>query len=99
MKLDREKISTFLDDVQKNPFHRKDIIIDGFDFHVHYDNANYGRNYFCVTIFFTPSWPHSNGFMAETKEKFLEETERFIEDARKIFTNGGKFPADFHNKH
>ena len=97
MELDREKISAFLDDVQKTPFRRKDIIIDGFDFHVHYDNAHYSRNYFCVTIFFTPSWPHSNGFLAESKEKFFYETERFIEDARKTFKNGGHFPEDYHD--
>ncbi len=96
MNIDKEKISAFLDDVQATPFLQKQIIIDGFDFHVYYDNVHNGKNYFCVTIFFTPSWPHSNGFMAESKEKFFYETERFIEDARKIFTEGGHFPENYY---
>lgn len=82
--------------MQATPFLEKRTIVDGFDIHVYWDNV---RNKFVGTMLFSPSWGHSHGIVgSDSKDKFFDSLVYEIEDAKKIFTNGGKYPDDYYNR-
>jgi len=91
----KEMIDNIIDWIQKNPFHMKEFIVEGFAFHVYWDTSLGG--YFRVSMFFNPNWPHSTGFSCHTKEEFFSFMEEMITDAKKTFTNGGKYPDDYYS--
>lgn len=90
-----ESIKGILDKVQEKPFFVECFIVDGFDFHVYFDNR---LGYFRVKMFYTPGWGHSNGFSCKTKEEFLREMERMIKEAKIIFTEGGRYPENYYSR-
>lgn len=94
MKRDREEIGRFLNEVQNQPYFVRCMVVEGFDFQVYYDSQ---KDTFYGKMFFTPGWGHSHGLFGRTKEQFFDNMVLEIEDARKIFTEGGRFPEDYHN--
>ena len=95
MERNKETISKFLDCVKKTPYLIRCVVIEGFGVHVHYDSA---RGYFVASFHFNPYWPHTNGVSGRTNEEFIKNLFYKIDDAKKIFTNGGKFPSDYYNE-
>lgn len=91
-KINKKIIGKILDDCQSCPFVEKRFIVDGFDFHVYWDN-----NFFEGGMFFNPSWSHSNAFSCKTKDEFFMWMERLIMDAKKIYLNGGKYPDNYYD--
>lgn len=95
MERNKETISKFLDFVKKTPYLVRCVVIEGFGVHVHYDSAH---GYFRASFHFNPSWPHTNGVSGKTKDEFIKHLFDLIDDAKKIYTNGGKFPSDYYNE-
>ena len=95
MELKRKIIGEFLDDVQKTPYLCKGIVVDGFAFLVHWDSKG---KWFRATMMFTPEWGHTHGVTGRTKDSFFDEMVLEIQESKKIFTNGGKFPEDYYEK-
>jgi hypothetical protein len=94
MKRDREEVGRFLDEVQKDPYFVLCTVVEGFAFHVYYDSQKYT---FYGKMFFTPGWGHSHGLFGRTKDQFFDNMVLEIEDARKIFTEGGRLPEDYYD--
>ena len=90
-----EKINSILDLVQGTPFRQSRFIVDGFAFHVYFNDR---VGFFEVGMFFNPNWPHSNGFSCRTKDEFFHRMEELITDAKKIYVNGGKYPDNYYRK-
>lgn len=93
--INKEIIGKVLDYCQSNPFNQKRFVVDGFDFHVYFDDK---VGFFEVGMFFNPNWPHSNGFSCRTKDEFFYWMNELITDAKKIYVNGGKYPNDYYDK-
>ena len=91
--INKEIIGKILDCCQSNPFNQKQFVVDGFAFHVHWNNR-----FFEVGMFFNPKWGHSTGFTCKTKDKFFYWMNELITDAKKIYVDGGKYPDDYYDK-
>lgn len=95
MERNKETISKFLDFVKKTPYLVRCVVIEGFGVHVHYDSAH---KRFFASFHFNPHWPHTHGVSGKTNEEFIERLFAEIDESKKIYTNGGKFPSDYYNE-
>jgi len=88
---DVNRVNAALDAAFAKPMWVHTIIVDGFAFHIHWDDNRYW-----ATMFFKPDWGHSHGCYGYTKERFIKSMSSLIGDAKKIYVNGGKFPIDYY---
>jgi len=69
-----------------------EVIKDGFKFMIVWHPQ---RSWFECTMSFSPDWPHTHFIYGSTIDRLSQNIDLEIADAKKTFTEGGKYPADY----
>lgn len=89
--MDTKHVKQFEPVVEKsmaNPLQVQTIIVEGFQFHIYWDNV---REIFVGIMSFTPHWPHTHSVYGKTPYDFMERIENEITESMKIYKNGGNY--------
>ena len=91
--MDVNKIISAAKAAFEKPRHGQEVNVDGFRFHIYWMPE---EGWFEAQMFFAPEWGHSHSICARSPEELAERVSAEIEDAKQIFTNGGKFVDESH---
>ena len=87
-----EKIRLTAEKALATPMTCYDCIVDGFRFFIHWDPY---RNWFEAPMFFDPEWSHKEYTYADTVDELVEKIAAKIADAKRLWTNGGRYPENY----
>lgn len=88
MKDYKEELLPAINDAKEHPYHVKEIIVEGFQFLIHF-NESLSR--FQAVMSFNPHWPHLHYIYGDTEQEIIVCINEEINDCMKIYTNGGKY--------
>lgn len=92
-KLEVDKIIGAAKEAFEKPRYKQDVIVDGFMFLICWIPE---KGWFEATMLFAPEWGHSHSIYAHSPEELAKKVNATIEDAKQIFTNGGRFTDESH---